>query len=116
MDKGKTAEKAALKWLIGHHLSLLVSNYNCRFGEIDLIMLDQGTLVFVEVRLRSSAKFGGAVSSVNGKKQQKIITTAKHFLMENNKYSQYYCRFDVIAFESGTAQSCPLWYKDAFRL
>lgn len=116
MNKGIIAEKIALKWLLERHLSLVDSNYRCRFGEIDLIMLDQEILVFIEVRLRSSANFGGAASSVTHKKQQKIITTASHFLMQNKKYRQYHCRFDVIAFESSTAENCPLWYKDAFRL
>jgi putative endonuclease len=115
-NKGKLAEQSALNWLKKQNLSLLHSNYSCRFGEIDLIMLDKDTLVFVEVRLRSHRNYGGAASSVDLKKQQKIITTANHFLMCHSKYSLYRCRFDVIAFESNTATGNPIWYKDAFRL
>ncbi|EPJ45589.1 MAG: hypothetical protein OFPII_26040 [Osedax symbiont Rs1] len=115
-NKGKQAENAALEWLIRQQLILLENNYSCRFGEIDLIMLDHETLVFIEVRQRSNSKFGGAADSVTPKKQQKIITTAKHFLMRHAKYNQHFCRFDVLAFESNTAQCQPVWYKDAFRL
>ncbi|MEH6443630.1 MAG: YraN family protein [Oceanospirillaceae bacterium] len=115
-EQGKQAEKLALSWLKNNKLSLIESNYSCRFGEIDLIMLDDLHLVFIEVRLRTNSRFGSAANSVNVKKQQKIITTARHFLMTNQKFCQHICRFDVIAFESSSAQSCPVWYKDAFRL
>lgn len=115
-NKGKLAEQNALHWLTKQNLSLLQSNYSCRFGEIDLIMLDKSTLVFVEVRLRSHKNYGGAASSVDFKKQKKIITTANHFLMCHSKYSQHPCRFDVIAFENSTPTDNPIWYKDAFRL
>ena len=113
---GRKAEVRALQWLIKNQLKLLSSNYSCRFGEIDLIMLDCSILVFIEVRARSSLKFGGAAASVNKQKQQKIITTAKHFLLCNSKYKLSTCRFDVVAFETSSAESAPVWYKDAFRL
>jgi putative endonuclease len=115
-SQGKAAEKAALKWLISQKLTLITCNYSCRFGEIDLIMLEKDTLVFIEVRLRSNTRFGGAALSVTQAKQRKIITTANHFLMCNCKYSLNHCRFDVLAFESNTAKISPMWYKDAFRL
>jgi len=115
-EQGKEAEKAALQWLISKKLTLITCNYSCRFGEIDLIMLEQDTLVFIEVRLRAHSRFGGAALSVTNSKQQKIITTANHFLMCHSKYTLYKCRFDVLAFESNTAKISPVWYKDAFRL
>ena len=114
--KGREAEAMALQLLLKNHLKLLASNYSCRFGEIDLIMLERSTLVFVEVRARSSIRFGGAAVSVNKQKQQKIITTAKHFLLCNSRYKLSTCRFDVVAFETSSAESAPVWYKDAFRL
>lgn len=113
--KGTEAEQNAQKWLQKQGLKLISANYSCRFGEIDLIMLDHQQLVFIEVRLRSNKSYGGAASSVDLKKQQKIITTANHFLMCNKKLAQHCCRFDVIALESISAQSTPVWYKDAFR-
>ncbi len=114
--KGRQAEAMALQLLQKSQLKLLTANYSCRFGEIDLIMLDQSTLVFIEVRARSSLKFGGAAASVDRKKQQKIITTARHFLLCNSKYKLATCRFDVVALETSSAESAPVWYKDAFRL
>jgi len=112
---GKEAELAAIKWLKEQQLALIETNYHCRFGEIDIIMQDGDMLVFIEVRLRSNAKFGGAASSVTHSKQQKVITTAKHFLMCHTQYAKHHCRFDVIAYETSSVQGCPVWYKDAFR-
>lgn len=114
-SNGKDAEKIACDWLLKQGLTLVDSNYSCRFGEIDLVMLDQSYLVFIEIRLRSNRAYGGAASSVDLKKQKKIITTANHFLMSQKKFSQYCCRFDVIALESISARRAPVWYKDAFR-
>ncbi|EPJ45279.1 MAG: hypothetical protein OFPI_37280 [Osedax symbiont Rs2] len=114
--KGCEAEAIALQLLLKNQLKLLTSNYSCRFGEIDLIMLDRSILVFIEVRARSSLKFGGAAVSVNKQKQQKIITTARHFLLCNSKYNLSTCRFDVVALETSSAENTPVWYKDAFRL
>lgn len=115
MNKGKEAELRAINWLTEKKLTLLESNYSCRFGEIDIIMLEHETLVFIEVRLRASKRFGGAATSVTPTKQRKIITTANHFLMCHTQYAKHFCRFDVIAFESSSVQCSPVWYKDAFR-
>jgi putative endonuclease len=105
------AEKKALKYLLEQGLTLLHQNYYCRFGEIDLIMLDQDTLVFVEVRYRKSGNFGGALASINKTKQRKIINTAKHYLIQ--LASEPYCRFDAIALND--TESTPLWIKNAFQ-
>ena len=113
--QGKEAEIKAIQWLEQQDLQLLETNYFCRFGEIDIIMLDNNMLVFIEVRLRSTSNFGGAASSVTRRKQQKIITTANHFLMCRPQYAKHHWRFDVIAYESSSVQSSPVWYKDAFR-
>tara|TARA_R110002049_G_scaffold307991_1_gene510505 strand:- start:1753 stop:2115 length:363 start_codon:yes stop_codon:yes gene_type:complete len=110
---GRQAELLACEFLQQHKLKLIVKNYHCRRGEIDLIMDDQNTLVFVEVRYRKNARFGSALESVNHKKQAKIIITAEHYLLQNTRsYSGY--RFDVIAL-SPTQQSHEIiWVKDAF--
>lgn len=113
---GTDAEKAAETFLRKQHLKLLERNFHCRFGEIDLIMFEQDTLVFIEVRKRRDQRFGGAAMSVDYRKQQKIITTAQFFLSQHPKHADKNCRFDVIAFESDAAPSAPLWYKDAFRI
>ncbi len=103
---GSQAEEDALQFLLGSGLNLLERNYRCRFGEIDLIMLDGSELVFVEVRKRKNMDFGGAAQSVSHAKQSRLIKTAKHFLM---KYRQVPpCRFDVIAIEGDRCQ----WLKN----
>jgi len=110
-SKGVVAEKKALNYLLKQELTLLHQNYYCRFGEIDLIMLDQDTVVFVEVRYRKSGDFGGALASINTSKQRKIIKTAKHYLSQLTR--EPYCRFDAIALND--TEQTPLWVKDAFQ-
>lgn len=111
---GKDAEKHAETFLKSQKLKLISRNYSCRFGEIDLIMQDRSTLVFVEVRHRKSRSFGGAAASVTRTKQQRIIKTAKWFLSQKPTFQKMDCRFDVIAFEDDAAPNHPLWYKGAF--
>ena len=116
---GKDAEQQALHYLWHQGLQLITQNYLCRFGEIDLIMLDNRQLVFVEVRSRSHSHWGGATASVDPRKQRKLIKAAGLFLSQQQQFSNLPCRFDVIAFESdkgiSSGDSCPIWYKDAFR-
>jgi putative endonuclease len=114
--RGKDAEAKAWHWLIQQGLKPVTRNYLCKLGEIDLILVDRDTLVFVEVRYRTHKHFGGAANSVTTIKQKKIIRTAQHFLMTNNHFQQYNCRFDVIAYETPSEENKPIWYKDAFRL
>lgn len=111
---GKDAEKHAETFLKTQQLKLLERNYSCRFGEIDLIMLDRSTLVFIEVRKRKNRSFGGAAASVTHTKQKRIIKTAQWFLSQHSKFQKLDCRFDVIAFEDDAAPNQPLWYKGAF--
>ena len=98
-DIGSHAEDLALQYIQQQGLAVVERNYHCRRGEIDLIMLENTTLVFVEVRYRKSAQFGGALESVNHAKQKRIIHTAQHFLQQHPP-SHFSCRFDVIAITS----------------
>ena len=96
-NAGLEAEKLAATFLMNHGLKLMAQNYHCRYGEIDLIMTDTSTLVFVEVKLRTSNRFGGAAASITAQKQQKLILTAQHYLQTQIKnQSQIACRFDAI--------------------
>lgn len=79
-SSGARAEQRAEQWLTRRGLHLLVRNYRCRQGEIDLIMKDGNTLVFVEVRLRSRSEFGSAAASVGHAKQRRLVKAAAHFL------------------------------------
>ena len=84
-------------WLAARGLVLYQRNYRSRLGEIDLIMADDDTLVFVEVRYRSSMEFGGAEGSVTPAKQQRIVRAARQYLGQHPEHSDRPCRFDVVA-------------------
>lgn len=107
---GNAAESLAAAWLERRGLRIVTRNYNCRSGEIDLIAKDGDTLVFVEVRRRRSYAFGGAAESVNRAKQTRILSAARHYLM--NKPEQP-CRFDVIVLDALDADAIE-WLRDAF--
>lgn len=113
---GSHTERSAEALLQGHGLKTLARNYRCKAGEIDLIMLDQDYLVFVEVRLRSNSDYVSALESVDRRKQNKLIRSAQLFLQQNPHYGQHFCRFDVVASEHSAANAQELvWIKDAFQ-
>ena len=96
---GDQGEDLALAHLQRHGLSLLARNFRCKGGEIDLVMQDGASLVFVEVRARASASHGGALASITPAKQRRLIVAAQYFLQ---RYAQVpACRFDVITIEAG---------------
>jgi putative endonuclease len=110
---GKAAEDLVCDYLRRHGLKLITPNYQCKYGEIDLIMQDDKTLVFVEVRYRKVHDYGDGVSSVTKTKQRKIIRAAISYLQENNLYDKTLCRFDVIG-ASSKADGEVQWIKNAF--
>lgn len=109
-NAGLEAEKLAATFLTNHGLKFVTQNYHCRFGEIDLIMTDAQTLVFIEVRLRSNSRFGSAASSITPQKQKKLILTAQHYLQQ---HGQSACRFDAILMSKNNLQSIE-WIRNAF--
>jgi putative endonuclease len=111
VSKGALAEQEAAKFLERNGLALLHRNYRCRYGEIDLIMRDGVTVVFVEVRMRSRADFGGAAASIGADKQGKLLTTARHYLSTLRKVPP--CRFDAVLLHSSDANRIE-WVKNAF--
>lgn len=112
---GKAVELQALNYLNKAGLSTITTNWSCRFGEIDLIMLEQDTVVFVEVRYRKSNHFGGALDSIDQHKRGKIIKTAEYFLNEFPHWLEHKCRFDVITAHSSNKKLFTLdWIQDAF--
>jgi putative endonuclease len=112
---GDAAERIAEQALIKRGLKLVVRNYHCRHGEIDLIMQDGETLVFIEVRMRKAtsgkADFGGALASITGAKQAKIILTAQHYLTAFKHPPP--CRFDVVLLNGLTSGDVE-WLRSAF--
>lgn len=106
---GQNAEQAALQYLKQQGLKPVASNYRWPGGEIDLIMQDKDTLVFIEVRYRSHPNYADALASVDRRKQQRLIRTAKHYLQKHG--CQPPCRFDVVGIN---AQKQCTWVKNAF--
>ena len=111
MKPGVTAELAAARFLQQHGLTLIESNYRCRFGEIDLILRDADVLVFAEVRQRSRSDFGGAAASIDTHKQKRLILAAQHYLAGLPRMPP--CRFDAVLLD---ADGKVEWLKNAFEL
>lgn len=113
---GKRAELAACQYLQRNGLVLVQRNFLCSLGEIDLIMRDNQSWVFVEVRYRKSNLYGSAVESVNWSKQQKIIRASNVYLKKQRKnIDETYMRFDIVGVSSTkTAEFECCWIKNAF--
>ncbi|EPO7807194.1 YraN family protein [Enterobacter hormaechei] len=108
---GDAWELKARRWLEGKGLRFVAANVRGSGGEIDLIMKDGQTIVFVEVRYRQSSRFGGAAASVTLAKQQKLLQTAHLWLARHNgSFDTVDCRFDVVAFTGNAID----WLKNAF--
>lgn len=122
LTTGQHFEKKAEDLLRQHGLSTLDRNYRSRHGEIDLIMRDKDTVVFVEVRYRKHQHFGSASASVTHTKQKKIILTAEHYLQQQRWTDSHNCRFDVVSIHPAPDNRKPNtqeqflleWIKDAF--
>lgn len=94
--KGRDAEVYARKYLERHGLKFVEANYRCRLGEIDLIMRDGSTIVFVEVRYRKNQSYGGALESIDHRKKRKLRAAAEHYLQRRRIGADSPCRFDVV--------------------
>jgi putative endonuclease len=110
---GRHAEQLAEHYLTQQGLRLLERNFRCRSGEIDLIMTDNETVVFVEVRYRKHQSFGGAAASVDQRKQRRLLLAAQHYLQRSNNMERL-CRFDVVAISPATdGQNNVQWISNA---
>ncbi|MGH8174509.1 MAG: YraN family protein [Rhodanobacteraceae bacterium] len=113
-DDGARFEDVALVHLERAGLTLLERNFHCRYGEIDLVMRDSGTIVFVEVRYRRGGSFGDGIDSVNAGKRAKLVRAAEVFLMDHPRLADATCRFDVIAISGAAATPSIDWRRNAF--
>lgn len=113
-ERGATVEAAAQAYLREAGLQPVARNARYRGGELDLVMRDGGTLVFVEVRYRAGAGFGGGAVSVDLRKRRKLALAAQLFLAAHPALAALACRFDVIEAAGDPPQLH--WWRDAFRL
>jgi putative endonuclease len=120
---GTQIEELVCHFLEKQKLKLVTRNYSCRLGEIDLIMHDKATLVFIEVRYRQHCNFGSSLESVNLNKQNKIIKTAEYYLLSQQLSEKIACRFDVVGVKATTQKILNIsklgsaqveWIKNAF--
>lgn len=111
---GKHFEDLALAHAQRDGLNLIARNFNCRYGELDLVMRDRDIVVFLEVRYRRSQSHGGALDSVSASKRERLTKAASLFLQANPALARHACRFDVIAI-SGTQDAPSIdWQRNAF--
>jgi len=112
LTKGKICEKLACDYLKKNGLKLIDQNFHSRFGEIDLIMQHQDTVVFIEVRYRKNQDYGGAKASVTPVKQKKLRKTALYYMQKKGR--EFNARFDVIAMTGENNNLTIEWIKNAF--
>jgi putative endonuclease len=105
---GEHGERVAERFLEQRGLEVVARNYRTRLGEIDLVARDGDVLVFVEVRWRADARFGGAAASIGPAKQRRIAAAAQSYLARLGRAPR--CRFDVVTLEDGE----PVWLRGAF--
>lgn len=118
-EQGEYTESLACQFLENKGFKFIERNFNCRFGEIDLIMQDNDSLVFVEVRYRRNNNFGSGAETITANKQSKLIKTASAYLQRHAKLNQYPARFDVISI-TGSIETTNIenikfdWIENAF--
>ena len=112
---GRRAEEVAASWLRKRGCRMVSRNFRCRGGELDLVVDDDGALVFVEVKYRKNREFGRAEEAVDSRKRARILRAAKLYLAKLGP-RQPKCRFDVVAVEAGGRGMVEIRrIRDAFR-
>ena len=107
-------ERTAESYLSAKGLTLLHRNFSSRLGEIDLIMEDNQTIVFIEVRYRKNSRHGSGAESITMQKQNRISRTAAWYLANNPKRAEKFCRFDVISIDAQKNAQGIDWIQNAF--
>jgi len=111
---GQKWERMAEAFLQKRGLKTLERNFNCRVGEIDLVMSDGATLVFMEVRYRASDSHGSGAESVSITKQGRLVRAAQRFLQMKPQHPATVCRFDVVSIGRYQGQTRIDWIQNAF--
>ncbi|MBI5901454.1 MAG: YraN family protein [Rhodocyclales bacterium] len=109
-SKGAAGEQLAADYLQRQGLKLIERNFRVRGGEIDLICQDGTTTVFVEVRSRAGADYGGAGASITAAKRARLVLAARHWLV---RHGERPCRFDCVLIDGPQGEKLE-WLRDAF--
>jgi putative endonuclease len=113
--RGAAIEAAARDYLLDRGLRPLAANARYKAGELDLVMREGDTVVFVEVRYRAHAGYGGGAASVDGRKRRRLVRAALLFLAGHRALADAPCRFDVVEASGDPAAPTLTWLRDAFR-
>lgn len=112
---GQKGEKQAARFLKQKGYKIVIANYRCKYGEIDLVARDADILIFIEIKTRTSNDFGGPAAAVNYRKQQQISKVAHHYLVTHHRNDDVDARFDVICVLSPKGQQTQIEHiHDAF--
>ena len=114
-SRGASVEAAAQAHLLRAGLEPVAANAGYRVGELDLVMRDGSTLVFVEVRYRADDRYGGGAASITASKRRKLVRAASLFLASHPRWSDTSCRFDVVDACGDVDAPVLTWIRDAFR-
>ena len=109
---GQQTETLACNYLKTQGLILVDKNINYVFGELDLVMLDGQSLVFIEVRFRNKSNFGSALESVTRQKQSRLTRAAQAYLQQHRKWRNTDCRFDVVSLSGNVEEPQIEWFKN----
>lgn len=111
---GQHGETLACQELEGLGYTIVERRFRTRFGEIDVVADDHGTLVFVEVKTKTDSTFSDPVESVTKDKQRRLVSMAEQYVafLQND---QMPCRFDVVTVDISVTPSRIVVYRDAFR-
>lgn len=111
---GEAYERIACQHLEDAGLNLLARNFGTRHGELDLVMRERDTLVFVEVRYRAGSSFGGSAASITAGKRTRLATAAEQYRQAHPRLAHLPCRFDVVAMSGPAASPRIDWLRGAF--
>ena len=109
---GSAAEERAAQLLRRSGCEILARNFRCRMGELDIVARRGGLLIIAEVRLRSSARFGGAAASITSAKRARIVRAARYLLLRQPRLANLAVRIDTLLLSSSSG---PIeWIEGAF--
>ena len=114
LARGHRFEEIARHHLESHGLHLVSRNFRARGGEVDLVMTEQATVVFVEVRSRTNADVVSPAATVTAAKQRRVIIAAQWFLVRHPRLASRPCRFDVVGITGSLERHEVTWLKAAF--
>ena len=109
---GSAAEERAAQHLGAAGLQILVRNYRCRMGELDLVARQANTLIVAEVRMRSDSRFGGAAASITWSKRRRIVRATRHLLARHPRLQKCAIRFDAVLVDGADGRI--EWIRGAF--